>query len=108
MPCSWQRASMFCAMVVLIKLTILFDQMLVSCFTLACFPEFLFHVDFQVRFRDITNRNAYSAAGVIFKNYFAVSEPYDSAAKVSLVLDRRATFDFRGLSRKPFVIRRLV
>jgi hypothetical protein len=95
-------------MVVLIKLTILFDQMPVSFFTLAGFPEFLFDVDFQVRFRDVANRNPYSAAGVIFKNYFAVSQPYDSAAKVPLVLNRRATFDFREMSRKPLVIRRPV
>jgi hypothetical protein len=47
--------------------------MFVGRFTFTRAPEFLFNVDFQIRLRNVSDRNSHSAAGLVFKNHFAFS-----------------------------------
>src|SRR5580765_6023697 len=123
MPCSWQRASMFCAMVVLIlkdprhpaggarafpradsSLTILSNQIPVNRFTFVCLTKLAVHVNFKVRLDDRFEGYFQTPAGSIVESHLAVSRPGYRAAKISLVADRDARFDFRRAARKPFII----
>src|SRR4029079_1197152 len=105
MPCSWQRASIFCAILVLmlfgalsssrasgahLSLTILSDQVPVNFFAFTCHAKFFFYVHFQIRFRDVRHRNSHSAADFIVEGDIAVGESDDSSTKVPLILDWRA------------------
>src|SRR5438067_6224876 len=121
MPCSWQRASMFWAMLVLMStlvdelsisvralLSILLYQIPISCFVLSRLPEFLFDVHFQICFRYIGKRNREATTRLVFKDNILILNPNNLAAKVPLVINCRTRLQLRLASRKPLVIRELV
>src|SRR6185436_6750555 len=86
MPCSWQRASIFCAILVLMlerrhhcrrfarisarssSLLILSNQIFVGQFSFACVTKFAVNVDFKIGFGDRGEGYLDPAAGVIVEN----------------------------------------
>jgi hypothetical protein len=67
----------------------------ISRFAFTCQPKFFFYVDFQIRFRDVHQRDSHVTTCLIVENDLTVCEPDDPAAKVPLVLDRRARLNLR-------------
>src|SRR5438067_7562602 len=95
MPCSWQRASMFWAMLVLIStlvdelsisvralLSILLYQIPINCFVLSRLAEFLFNVHFQICFRDIGKRNQKATARQVIEDNLLIFNTNNSAVKI--------------------------
>jgi hypothetical protein len=67
----------------------------ISRFAFSCQPKFFFHVDFQIRFRNVGQRDSHVTTCLIVENDLTVCEPDDSAAKVPLVPDWRARLNLR-------------
>src|ERR1051326_517749 len=101
MPCSWQRASMFCAMLVLIlfefsrRLPVCPGQMPIGFFAFAGPPEFTFDIDFQMRFDNCVDRNQYAATGAIIEDHVSSIDSGKPTAKVPLPVYCEARFDPR-------------
>src|SRR5215471_3881263 len=112
MPCSWHRASMFCAMLVLIYVnvsaTIVSNQVSIDSFALPRLTKFAIHINFQICLRDRIKGNLYASAGSILDNYVAGFYPGNPAAEISLVADCRTGLNFCGAAGKPFVLGRFI
>src|SRR6266446_1287622 len=124
MPCSWQRASMFCAMLVLIQfcfslnrsrgklfcpvvstqVSICFGQKAIGVFALAALVKFALDINLEMRLGDCVNRNQQASTGSIFKDHVALVDSNDAPSKVSLAIHRRARLNLCVSAREPLVI----
>src|SRR3954464_10774579 len=114
MPCSWQRASMFCAILVLIwwvqssLALVLSDQVAVDRLLFLGFAKLALDVYLKVCFDDRIEREGHSTAGSIFKNHVAVFNSGNATAEIPLVTHRLAHFELGVAPGKSFVISQLI
>src|ERR1700752_54948 len=120
-PCSWQSASMFCAIDELMKSLYLSwlgasrsETASLSLFrllptsVLLGAPKFLFDVYFQVCFRYQIQRHAHAAVCPVFKNHFVAVEPHQTPPEIALAVDRLPGLQLRVTTGEAFVIGRLI
>src|SRR6185503_17992353 len=80
MPCSWQSASIFCAIDELICVS-------VSLLTL-CAAQVLAYVYFQIRLRNPVQRNPHLPAGSIVKKHVVAVYSKQATPEIALAVDR--------------------
>src|SRR5689334_5883681 len=93
-PCSWQSASIFCAideLIYLVRLTI--SKLNAQLMTWAA--QLLRNVYFQIRLRNRIQRNTHLAAGSIFKNHVVAIDSDQTTAEVALAVDGLARLNLR-------------
>src|SRR5215203_4201866 len=100
MPCSWQSASIFCAIDELMKVSL-------SQWT-ARSVQYFIYVHFQVRFSNHIQRNTYLPTGSIFKKDVIAVHSQQPASEVALPANGLARFHLRLAACESFEIGRLI
>src|SRR5207237_7142472 len=112
MPCSWQSASIFCAIVVLIyqlcfrsaARPVVLYQMTINSLALTRLAKFLFRVDLQIRFSNSFDGNLYPATCPVLKDHITIIDADYATAKIPLAFQRPACLDLCRASGKAFVV----
>src|ERR1043166_8616692 len=116
-PCSWQSASMFCAIDELISVSLFvwlgaglnrvvepIQLFLYFSLFITCASQFRFDIHLEVGLRDDLERHSHAPISSVFKDHFVTVYAEQLAANIALAVDRLPGFQLRVTTGEAFVV----